>query len=115
MAADEERIFADVKSAVLLALDNRRGLVAFGRLEAREMDQRAREVERDALEQVRKLLPAAPQGQRLQQVKTRLDRMDEALTVLAGRQGIAERSRALERDDITWRAFEDVSWVLEES
>ena len=111
---DEQKVLEDVKAAVLLALDNRRGLVAFSRLEAREMDQRAREVEREALEQIRKLLPMASQGQRLQQLRTRLDRMDEALQELAGRQDIHDRSRALERDDIIWRAFEDISWLLEE-
>ena len=110
---DEQKVLEDIKAAVLLALDNRRGLVAFSRLEGLEMDQRARAVEREALEQVRKLLPATSQGQRLQQVKTRLDRMDEALQALAGRQDIHDRSRALERDDITWRAFEDISWLLE--
>ena len=114
IAVDEEQVLAGVRSVVLLALDNRRGLVAFGRLEARDLDQQARAVEREALEQIRKLLPPAPTGQRLQQLKTRLTRMDEALQALAARRDIAERSRALERDDITWRAFEDVSWLLEE-
>jgi len=103
IAVDEEQVLAGVRSAVLLALDSRRGL-----------DQQARAVEREALEQIRKLLPPVPTGQRLQQLKTRLTRMDEALQALAARHDIAERSRALERDDITWRAFEDVSWLLEE-
>jgi len=112
MTVDEEKIVLDVKAAVLLALDNRRGLVAFSRLEALEMDQRARAVEREALERIRKLLPAAPADPRLQQAKTRLLRMDETLQALTGRQDIHERSRALERDDIIWRAFEDISWLL---
>lgn len=110
---DEQKALEDVKGAVVLALDNRRGLVAFGRLEARELDQQARTVEREALEQVRKLLPAAPTSPLLLQLRTRLDRMDEALQALAGRKDISERSRALERDDITWRAFEDISWLVE--
>lgn len=110
---DEQKVLSEVKAAVVEALESRRGLVAFSRLEALEMDQRARAVERDVLERIRKLLPGAPADQQLQQVRTRLLRMGEALQVLTERQDIADRSRALERDDITWRAFEDVAWLLE--
>jgi len=105
-------VLAEVKAAIVEALEERRGLVAFSRLEALEMDQRARAVEREVLDRIRKLLPSAPAHQQLQQVRTRLLRMHEALQVLGERTDIAERSRALERDDITWRAFEDISWLL---
>ncbi len=110
---DEQKLLDEVKAALAAALDSRRGLVAYSRMEAMEMDQRAREVEREALERVRTLVPPSPADQRLQQVRLRLLRMDEALQLLAGRAEIADRSRALERDDITWRTFEDISWLLE--
>lgn len=110
---DEKKLLDEVKAALAAALDSRRGLVAYSRMEAMEMDQRAREVEREALERVRTLVPSSPADQRLQQVRLRLLRMDEALQLLAGRAEIADRSRALERDDITWRTFEDISWLLE--
>lgn len=94
------------------AMDSRRELVAYSRMEAVEMDRRAREVEREALERVRGLLPAAPADPQLEQVRLRLARMDEHLEALRRRTGIQERSRALEQDDITWRAFEDLVWLL---
>ncbi len=109
---DEQSVVTAVRTALVAALESRRSLIAFSRLEAREMDQEARTLERDALEQVRRLLPELPGDQHLQQVRTRLLRMDDALEGLAARGDIQERSRALERDDITWRAFEDISWLL---
>ncbi|MDR7451674.1 MAG: hypothetical protein QN141_00345 [Armatimonadota bacterium] len=101
-----------VRAALLEAMESRRELVAYSRLEAREMDRRAREVERDALARVRALLGKAPADPQLQQVLMRLARMDEQLEALQARTDIQERSRALERDDITWRAFEDIAWLL---
>jgi len=110
---DEQTLLTEVKAALVAALESRRGLVAFSRMEAMEMDQRARTVEREALERIRKLLPTAPADQQLHQVSLRLLRMDESLRMLATREDIQDRSRALERDDITWRTFEDISWLLE--
>jgi hypothetical protein len=112
LAMDEQSALTKVRAALVAALEERLGLVAFSRLEALEMDQHARTVELEALDQVRALLPAAPAEAQLQQVRTRLTRMEEALQGLASRADIQERSRALERDDITWRAFEDISWLL---
>lgn len=112
---DEQKLLDEVKAALAAALESRRGLVAYSRMEAREMDQRAREVEREALERVQTLLPPSPANQQLQQVRLRLLRMDESLRMLATRADIQDRSRALERDDITWRTFEDISWLLETS
>lgn len=109
---DESGVLVQVKTAFIAAVEERRGLVAFSRLEALEMDRHARTVERDALDQIRRLLPDLPTDPLLQQVRTRLGRMDEALEGLAARPNIQDRSRALERDDITWRAFEDISWLL---
>ncbi len=109
---DEQRVLTQVRTALIAALEARRGLVAFSRLEAVEMDQHARTVERGALDQIRGLLSNAPVDSELQQVQTRLRRMEEALQGLAAQTNIQERSRALERDDITWRAFEDIAWLL---
>jgi hypothetical protein len=109
---DEHSVLTQVKTALIEALEARRGLVAFSRLEALEMDQHARNVERGALDQIRRLLPDAPTDPHVQQVQTRLGRMEDALQGLAARTNIQERSRALERDDITWRAFEDIAWLL---
>jgi hypothetical protein len=101
-----------VRAVVLEAMESRRDLVAFNRMDALEMDRRARQVERDALERVRGLLPALAGDTELQQARTRLERMDDALTALGERTDIGDRSRALEQDDITWRTFEDVAWLL---
>lgn len=109
---DAQGVLTQVKTAIIAALEARRGLVAFSRLEAIEMDQHARTVERGALDQIRGLLPDAPTDPQLQQVQMRLERMEEALQGLAARTNIQERSRALEREDITWRAFEDIAWLV---
>lgn len=110
--SDELSAIKAVRETLVRAMESRRELVAYSKMEAVEMDRRAREVERDALEQVRAVVPDAPVTDQLHQIKTRLARMDEKLDELAQRQDIQERSRALERDDIIWRAFEDVSWLL---
>lgn len=109
---DERRIVEDARGVVVRTMQSRRELVAFSRMEAMEMDRLARELEREALEQLRTLLPTLLADQQLYQVKTRLERMDTHLQELAEREDIQEHSRALERDDITWRAFEDISWLL---
>jgi len=101
-----------VRAVLLEAMESRRDLVAFNRMDALEMDRRARQVERDAVERVRALLPAMASEAELQQARTRLARMDDALETLAQRTDIGDRSRALEQDDITWRTFEDVAWLL---
>jgi hypothetical protein len=77
------------------------------------MDRLAREYEQQALEHVRAELERLPSGGVALAVRQRLGQMDEALSALADRADIAERSRRLERDDITWRAFEDVASLLE--
>jgi maltooligosyltrehalose synthase len=109
---DETKLLAEVRTVMLNAIESRRGLAAFSRMEAVEMDRQARAVERETLEQLREMLGAARADQHLAQVKTRLARMDESLTALDARQDIRDVSRGLERDEITWRAFEDISWLL---
>lgn len=109
---DERKALEQVREALVSALDSRRELVAYSRLEAIEMDRQARDVERQALATVRGLVPGIFSNQELQQVKTRLQRMDEQLEELTARTDIQERSRMLEQDDITWKTFEDIAWLL---
>lgn len=103
---------SQLQRLVLDALEQRRGLIAYSKIEAAEMDRLAREVEQQALERVRGELERLPSGGVPLAVRHRLTQMDEALTALSGREDIAERSRRLERDDITWRAFEDIASLL---
>jgi hypothetical protein len=112
MAQKPKTLLDQVRAVVLEAMESRRDLVAFNRMDALEMDRHARKVERDALERLRGLLPSDGSDAELQQARTRLARMDEALETLAARTDIGDRSRALEQDDITWRTFEDVAWLL---
>ena len=94
------------------ALEERRGLVVYSRMDAQEMDRLARQVERDALEKIRAALPQIITTAEIAGVRSRLDRMDEQVKELDAREDIPERSRQLERDDITWRTFEVVVWTL---
>ncbi len=103
---------AELQRIVLEALELRRGLIAYSKMEAAEMDRLARDYEQHALEQVRGELERLPGGGVPLAVRQRLGHMDEALSALGDRVDIAERSRRLERDDITWRAFEDVASLL---
>lgn len=105
-------VLTELQRIVLEALELRRGLIAYSKIEAAEMDRLARDYEQQALEQVRGELERLPAGGVALAVRQRLGQMDEALTALADRSEIAERSRRLERDDITWRAFEDVASLL---
>jgi hypothetical protein len=109
----ERTVLEQVRAALAEGMDSRRELVAYSRMEALEMDRRARDAERAALQRVRDLLGDRPAPEAvLEQVRVRLARMDQQLADLAARTDIADRSRALEEDDITWRAFEDLAWLL---
>jgi len=101
-----------MREMAIAALEERRGLVAYSRIEAQEMDQMARKVERDALEQIRATLPPTAASTEVAGVRHRLERMDEQIQELDAKGELPERSRALERDDIIWRAFEDVVALL---
>lgn len=101
-----------LRETAIAALEERRGLVVYSRMEAQEMDRLARQVERDALEKIRAALPAAAISAEIAGIRQRLERMDEQLRELDAREDVSERSRHLERDDITWRAFEEVVWLL---
>lgn len=101
-----------LREMAIAALEERRGLVAYSRIEAQEMDRMARQVERDALEQIRAVLPEASMSPEVAGVRHRFERMDAQLEELAAREQVPERSRQLERDDITWRTFEDAVSLL---
>lgn len=111
---DESRLVSDIRKLVGDAVEKRRGLVSYSKMEAIEMDRRARAVERDALDRMKALLPALPAGAVLHQLRLRMQRMEEHLDELSSKEGIAETSRMLESDDIVWRTFEDVVELLDE-
>ncbi|HEU5298221.1 MAG TPA: hypothetical protein VFW08_01890 [bacterium] len=112
MRTGDRPLAEQIRGRLLEAMDSRRELVAYSRMEAVEMDRRARDVERGALDRVRELLAPGAGDPVLQQVRVRLQRMDEQLEALRARTDIQDRSRALEQDDITWRTFEDIAWLL---
>ncbi|HEV8338632.1 MAG TPA: hypothetical protein VGR25_03120 [bacterium] len=107
-----DAVLTELQRILLEALELRRGLIAYSKIEAAEMDRLARDYEQQALDRVRGELERLPSGGVALAVRQRLGQMDEALAVLADRSDIAERSRRLERDDITWRTFEDVASLL---
>ncbi|MDR7484616.1 MAG: hypothetical protein QN187_04725 [Armatimonadota bacterium] len=101
-----------LREMAIAALEERRGLVIYSRMDAQEMDRLARKVELDALEKIRAALPQATLSAEIIGIRNRLERMDEQIRALDARADITEPSRQLERDDITWRAFEEVVWLL---
>ncbi len=112
MPESSDPLLKRLREMAIGALEERRGLVAYSRIEAQEMDRMARKVERDALEQIRATLPPASLVPEIAGVRHRLERMDGQLQDLEAAADLPERSRALEHDDITWRAFEDVMALL---
>lgn len=105
-------LLKQLREIAIAALEERRGLVVYSRMDAQEMDQLARKVERDALEKIREALPGIITTAEVAGVRARLDRMDEQIKVLDAKEEIPELSRRLERDDIVWHTFEEVVWTL---
>jgi hypothetical protein len=105
-------LLKQVREIAIAALEERRGLVIYSRIDAQEMDQMARKVERDALDNIRAALPEVLDVAELVGVRQRLQRMDEQVAEIDTKEDIAERSRGLERDDIIWKAFEEVVYLL---
>lgn len=101
-----------LRETAIEALEERRGLVVYSRMEAREMDRLARKVEHEALEKIRSALPEASVLPEIENVLIRLRQMDAQLAELGSREEISESSRQLERDDIVWRTFEEVVVLL---
>jgi hypothetical protein len=94
------------------ALTERRGIVAYARLEAEEMDRMARNTERDALDKARQLVPEAGGDAALLQVRAALAWMDDEFAKIDALEGIREASRNLQRDEVTWQAFERIVQAL---
>jgi hypothetical protein len=111
-AESKDPLLKRLREVAIAALEERRGLVIYSRIDAQEMDRLARQVERDALEKIRALLPEVITTAEIAGVRSRLERMDEQIRELDARREISEQSRQLERDDITWRTFEEVVWTL---
>ncbi len=107
-----EQVVKELQTVVSAALEERRGLVVYSRLEPMEVDRLARKVERDALEKVQSLLPEETLDQRVLGLRNRLKRMQDELEQLGELGDIREHSRSLQTDEILWQTFEDVAWML---
>ncbi len=112
MTPEVKPLLKRLREMAIEALEERRGLVAYSKMEAQEMDHLARKVEQEALEQIRSALPEASVLPEIENVLSRLQQMDAQLAELDAREEISDRSRQLERDDIIWRAFEEVVRLL---
>ena len=106
------QVLQQIHGVVSEAVEERRGLVIYSRLEPAEMDRLARRLEREALEKIRRLLPEQMVDQRVLGVRHRLERMEGELTELEGHGEIRETSRQMQTDEIVWQAFEDIAWML---
>lgn len=107
-----EHLLKQVQGVVVAAMEERRGLVVYSRLQPIEIDRMARRVERDAIEKVRGLLPETTADQRMVGLGNRLRRMAEELDQLEGLGEIREQSRQMQTEEIVWQTFEDIAWML---
>ena len=107
-----EQVLKQLQGVVADAIEERRGLVVYSRLEPLEIDRLARRVERETIEKLRGLLPASTDDQRVAGLRNRLRRMEEELEQLEGLVDIRDQSRRMQSDEIVWQAFEDVAWML---
>ena len=112
MPESSEQVLRKLQTVVGDAVEERRGIVVYARLQPVEMDRMARRVEREALEKAHHLLPEATVDERVLSVRRRLDRMREELTDLEGHGEIRETSRRMQSDEIVWQAFEDIAGML---
>ncbi len=109
---DEAQVVAQLQQLMAEAVAERRGLVAFSRLAAADLDRMARRAEQEALDRVGALLPAAPGHPVLQEISRLLASLRVALRELEDRPGIREESRSLARQELVWETFERVAAVL---
>jgi hypothetical protein len=107
-----EEILKRIQSVVSEAIEERRGLIVYSRLEPIEMDRLARRVERDAVEKIRALLPDETTDQRVLGLRNRLRRMADEMDELGEQGQIREHSRQMQNDEILWQTFEDIAWML---
>jgi hypothetical protein len=108
----EEQIVAQIRTLIQEAIAERRGLVAFTKLEALEMDRLARKTEQDALTRASGLLPEVAFRQEIREIRDAIAEMDRRLAGVEELTGIRDASRALARDEVIWQAFERVAQLL---
>jgi hypothetical protein len=107
-----EQVLKKLQGVVSEAIEERRGLVVYSRLQPVEIDRMARRVERETIDKVRGLLPESTDDQRVVGLRNRLRRMEEELEQLEGLADIRDYSRQMQNDEIVWQAFEDIAWML---
>ncbi len=109
---DEVEVVERIRAIMREAMAERRGLVAYARLEAAELDRLARKTELEALERVAALLPPVVLRPDLEAVRAAIEGMRQALADLEMMTGIREASRTLARDEVVWETFERVAALL---
>jgi len=107
-----EQVLQQLQGLVTEAIEERRGLVVYSRLQPVEIDRMARRVERETIEKVRGILPDTSLDQRVMGLRTRLQKMQDELDQLEGLSDIRDHSRQMQSDEIVWQAFEDIAWML---
>ncbi len=107
-----EQSLKQIQGVVSEAIEERRGLVVYSRLEPVEMDRMARRVEREALEKIQRLVPEETVDQQLLGLRNRLKRMADELADLGDQGQIGDGSRQMQNDEIVWQAFEDIAWIV---
>src|SRR5207302_92730 len=107
-----EQVLRQLQGLVTEAIEERRGLVVYSRLQPVEIDRMARRVEREAIEKVRGMLPDTSLDQRVMGLRNRLQKMQDELDQLEGLIDIRDHSRQMQSDEIVWQAFEDIAWML---
>ncbi len=107
-----EQVLKQLQGVVTGAIEERRGLVVYSRLQPIEVDRMARRVERQTVDKIRGLLPASSDDQRVVGLRNRLRRMEEELEQLEGMADIRDHSRQMQNDEIIWQTFEDIAWML---
>jgi hypothetical protein len=107
-----EQVLKQLQGLVAEAIEERRGLVVYSRLQPVEIDRMARRVEREAIEKIRKLIPESTNDQQVMGLRNRLKKMQDELEQLEGLAEIRDQSRLMQNDEIIWQAFEDIAWML---
>ncbi|HKV46349.1 MAG TPA: hypothetical protein VJT32_17005 [bacterium] len=107
-----EQVLKQLQGLVAEAVEERRGLVVYSRLQPVEIDRMARRVERETIEKIRGLIPESTTDQQVMGLRNRLKRMREELEQLEGLAEIRDQSRLIQNDEIIWQAFEDIAWML---
>ena len=107
-----EQVLKQLQGVVTEAIEERRGLVVYSRLQPVEVDRMARRVERQTIDKIRALMPESTDDQRVAGLRNRLRRMEEELEQLEAMADIRDHSRQMQNDEIIWQTFEDIAWML---